>query len=91
MSMKIKVTIDSVVTEVTEEATAREIAKRFGVIVEITGKHSPAGMEMSIIGRPYDIVKMMTADNGGWSTDDDEEDAENLYYLLKSATEVYSG
>lgn len=89
MSMKIQITIDSVVTEATPEATAEAIAKRFNVLVEITGNYSPAGMEMKIIGRPYDVVQMVMTDNGGWSTGDDQDDAEMLFHLFRDAKPVF--
>jgi len=87
--MKIKVKMDSVVTEATEEATARAIAERFSVIVSITGAHSPAGMEMEIICTPAQLVEMLTTDNGGWSTGDDAEDAEAIFYHMRDAVEVF--
>jgi len=87
--MKIKVKMESCITEATEEATARAIAERFGVIVSLTKGHSPAGMEMEIICTPAQLVEMLTTDNGGWSTGDDAEDAEAIFWHMREAVEVF--
>lgn len=88
--MKIKIEgLDMAHSERTAEEAARNVAERYGVIVEVTGRTGGGGWpEINIIGRPYDIVKMMT-EGEAWSTGDDAEDAEMLFYMFKDAKPVF--
>lgn len=88
--MKIKIEgLDMAYDERTPEEAAKRIAERWGVIVELTGRTGGGGWpEVNVIGRPYDIMKMMT-EGEGWSTGDDAEDAEMLYHFFKEAKPVF--
>lgn len=88
--LKIKIEgLDMAHSEMSAEAAAREVATRFGVLVELTGRHGGGGWpEINVIGRPYDLLKMFT-EEGGWATGDPAEDAEMAYMWLKDAKPVF--
>lgn len=84
--MKIKVEgLELAHSESSDEVAAAITAKHFGVVIEITGKPGGGGWTLvNVIGRPYDIMKMMTEDQG-WSTGDSAEDAEMLFHVFREA------
>lgn len=88
--MKIKVPgLPMAYSDTTPQSAARRIAERFGLIVEISAGEGPGGWpEVSVIGTPKQIMEAIT-DEGGWSSGDDEQDAELVYLAMRDAVEVY--
>ena len=88
--MKLKIEgLDMAYSEDSAEKAAQQVAERFGVIVEITGRTGGGGWpEVNVIGTPAQIIKMLTED-GGWSTGDADDDAEMVYLFLKDAKPVF--
>lgn len=88
--MKLKIEgLDMAYSESTAEQGAEQVAKRFGVIVELTGRTGGGGWpEVNVIGTPHQLMKMLTED-GGWSTGDEAEDAEMLYHFFKDAKPLF--
>lgn len=88
--MRIKIEgLDMAFSEATAEEAAQRVAKQFGVIVEVTGRTGGGGWpEVNVIGTPKQIITMLTED-GGWSTGDDEEDAEMVFHFLRDAKPLF--
>lgn len=83
--------LDMAYSEATPEAAAAEVAKRFNVVVEITGRTAGGGWpEVNVIGTPNRLIKMLT-EEGGWSTGDEAEDAEMVYWFFKDAKPLIGG
>lgn len=88
--MKIKIeSLSMGYSEQSAEQAADRVSKQFGVIVELTGRFGDGGWPLvDVIGRPYDLLKMLTEDDG-WSTGDEVADAELVYSLFKDAKPVF--
>jgi len=89
--MQIKIQTEIAFSDGTVEQAARRLAKDFGVLVELTGITAGGGWpQANIIGTPKAIIKMLTSE-GGFSTGDEDDDAESVFYHMQSATEIYGG
>ena len=88
--MKIKIEgLEIAFSENTVEEAAQRVAEQFGVLVELTGRQGGGGWPTcSLIGTPAAIVKALTSE-GGWSSGDEEDDAESLFYFLKDAKQIF--
>lgn len=83
--------LDMAYSENTPAEACKRIAEQFGVVVElaVVANHSSGGWPtVHLIGTPEALLKALTSE-GGWSCGDPADDAEQVYYAFKGATELF--
>lgn len=78
-------------SEASVEIAAEQVAKRFNLVIEITGETAGGGWPtVNLIGTVSRIQKALTEESG-WSTGDEVEDAEMLFHFFREAKVLIGG